>query len=528
MEQPRVVVTGLGAVAPNGIGLEAFARSLRAGAAGGSGLSELTPGERGMDEDQAGEPRVASRVASRVGAVARAWDPTRAVSSADVKRLPRCVPMAIAAAREAAWRAGLIEANEVGAGLLDAASTTNPEDTARSIGVFLGTGAGGIDFTLDQAKAAYAAPSSATPAERDAQSRDRHRASGATSGAKSVEESAGGSGGGNGEGSGGGRRGGSGRGSGGGRSGGGRGVSLWTITNATHGNLAGEISIALGAKGPSVCVSNGCASASDAVGQALQALRSDRPGTPAAVVVVGADAHIRWETLLGMELLGVISTRDPAQRGWSPAQLSRPFDADRDGFVLGEGAWAAVLERADHAQRRGARVLATLDGYAATCDAYHRVRPDPEMTESTRAMRLAIDDAGWSPDAVEVLHYHGTATPMNDVVETKAVRNAFGVHADRLRGHSVKGLIGHPQGASGLAALVSTLAGLTDADAAGAPFLFPTANLAQPGEGCDLDYTPNEAAPARGDERFMINCLAFGARNSVLVGRAGPTQHGKG
>jgi 3-oxoacyl-[acyl-carrier-protein] synthase II len=288
-------------------------------------------------------------------------------------------------------------------------------------------------------------------------------------------------------------------------------------------------------------MSDGCASASDAVGQAMELLRSGRPGAPDAMIVVGADAHVRWETLLGMELLGVISTRDPAADGWNPAEISRPFDARRDGFVLGEGAWAAVLETPEHAAARGAadRAVATLDGYGVTCDAYHRVRPDPAMTESVRAMRHGLADASADASDIDVLHYHGTATPMNDIVETHAVRCAFGDHADRLRGHSVKALIGHPQGASGLASLVATLAGLRAADgwqdstpatdaapgpASGAaePFNVPTVNLDDPGDGCDLDYTPHAPAPARGDERFMINCLAFGAKNSVLVGRAGP------
>src|SRR5690606_35821636 len=146
-------------------------------------------------------------------------------------------------------------------------------------------------------------------------------------------------------------------------------ASLWTLTNATHGNLAGELSIRLGLRGPSWCVSTGCASSSDAIGMAMETLRSSSPAAPAAVVGVGADAHVRADVLLTMEMLGVIS----------PTSASRPFDARRDGFVLGEGAWALVLERERAARRREVAPIARVLGYAATCDAHHRVRPAPDM-----------------------------------------------------------------------------------------------------------------------------------------------------
>jgi 3-oxoacyl-[acyl-carrier-protein] synthase II len=322
--------------------------------------------------------------------------------------------------------------------------------------VVLGTGAGGIDFTLDQ-YAAFAA--------------------------------------------------------------GGR-ASLWTITNATHGNLAGELSINLGLKGPSLCVSTGCASASDAVGLALEMLRSDRPGAPEVMVVVGADAHVRWETLSSMEMLRVISTRDWRGDPTGAATASRPFDRTRDGFVLGEGAWAVVMEREETARRREARVIGEVCGYGVTCDAFHRVRPAPDMEESARAMTLAMEDAGMRAEDVEIVHYHGTSTQVNDAMETAAVKMAFGEHARRLKGHSVKSQIGHPQGACGLAALVATLGALTDQDGGGGAFIPPSINLREPDPECDLDYTPNEAA-ATGAKVALVNCLAFGAKNSALVVRAG-------
>ncbi|MEN1706137.1 MAG: beta-ketoacyl-[acyl-carrier-protein] synthase family protein [Planctomycetota bacterium] len=411
-------VTGLGAVTPVGVGIGAFARGLRAGA---SGVRLL-----GFEHEL---------MRSSVAAVCEGFDPSGVMSEAELGRVPRCVPMALSACREAVAMAGLDRLEG---------------SVSQRFGLVLGTGAGGIDFTLDQAHTAYA---------------DRKR------------------------------------------------PSLWTITNATHGNLAGELSIALGLRGPSWCVSTGCGSSSDAIGQGLMLIRS---GMCDRVVVCGADAHVRWETLVGMELLKVISTRDWRGDAEGAATASRPFDATRDGFVLGEGAWALVLSRPgldDDAR------VADVAGYGATCDAYHRVRPEPSMEESARAMKDAVADAGLRMEDVCVIQYHGTATAVNDVAETRAVRLAFGAHAERLAGSSVKSQIGHPQGASGAAGVVATLCGLAGLDG-GEPFVPPTINLREAGEGCDLDYTPNEARAVDGGRVALVNCLAFGAKNSALVVRA--------
>lgn len=427
------LLTGMGAVTPLGVGVRAFAHGLRHGRSG----TRLLPWR---------DPRVNTRVA----ATCPDFNSASVMSAADLARFPKLIPMALTAAREACAQAGLLVAGD--SPILDD-SVIDP----RQVAVILGTGAGGIDFTLDQADAGHN----------------------------------------------------------------GRRISLWTITNATHGNLAGELSIRLGAKGPSLCVSTGCASASDAVGMGRDLLMSGRPGAPRVVVVVGSDAHVRWETLAGMELLGVISTRGTETED-AAAGASRPFCKSRDGFVLGEGAWAVVLERDDDAQRdavgRRGRVVARVRGYGVTCDAFHRVRPDPDMTESIHAMRLAMQDAQIEPTDIGVVHYHGTATQLNDVLETRAVRGALGEHAPNVPGHSVKSMIGHPQGASGLASLVSTLAGLTGADGGGG-FLLPTINLTEPDPACDLDYTASGSRPADPARHkiALINCLAFGAKNSALI-----------
>jgi 3-oxoacyl-[acyl-carrier-protein] synthase II len=321
---PVALLTGMGAVTPLGVGVRAFAHGLRHGRSG----TRLLPWR---------DPRVNTRVA----ATCPDFNPASVMSAADVARFPKLIPMALAAAREACAQAGLLVAAESpGLSPILDDSVIDP----RQVAVILGTGAGGIDFTLDQADAGHN----------------------------------------------------------------GRRISLWTITNATHGNLAGELSIRLGAKGPSLCVSTGCASASDAVGMGRDLLMSGRPGAPRVVVVVGSDAHVRWETLAGMELLGVISTRG-AETEDAAAGASRPFCKSRDGFVLGEGAWAVALERDDATQRdavgRRGRVVARVRGYGVTCDAFHRVRPDPDMTESIHAMRLAMQDAQIEPTDIGVVHY---------------------------------------------------------------------------------------------------------------------------
>lgn len=424
----RGTITGMGAVSPLGVGVRALASGARGGL---TGVRTLEPGWG----ERAG-------LSASVAARCWDWDPESVMRPGESAKLPRLVPMALGAAREALAWAGL-------------GQPEGATELSRRVGLILGTGGGGIDFTGAQYRAQLA----------------------------------------------------------------GQRPSLWTITNATHGNLAGELSIRLGLRGPSLCVSTGCASGSDAVGLALDQLRAGRAGSPDAWVVIGADAHIEPEPLRAMELLGVISTRDFRRDPGAAGTASRPFDARRDGFVLGEGAWAVVIERGGFAEERGARAVGEVLGYGATCDAYHRVRPAPDMEECARAMTLACEDAGVGPEEIEILHYHGTATELNDRLETEAVKRAFGRHAGRLVGHSIKGAIGHPQGASGMASLVSTLAGLTGADG-GEPFGLPTANLVERDPACDLDYTPVESR-ATGARLALISCLAFGAKNSMLVVRAG-------
>jgi len=197
-----------------------------------------------------------------------------------------------------------------------------------------------------------------------------------------------------------------------------------------------------------------------------------------------------------------------------PAEASRPFDRERDGFVLGEGAWMVVLEREERARARGAPVYAIIEGYGSTCDAYHRVQMAPDGEQIIRAMRLAIERSGRPIEEIGYVNFHGTSTVLNDTVESRCVRRLFGPLADRVPGSSTKSMIGHPQGASGAAGIVTAALALRDS------FLPPTINQTHPDPDCDLDFIPNCGREAE-LMAALCNCLGFGSKNSAIVlGRA--------
>jgi 3-oxoacyl-[acyl-carrier-protein] synthase II len=280
-------------------------------------------------------------------------------------------------------------------------------------------------------------------------------------------------------------------------------ASVYSIASGTIGTLSSEISMQFNLRGPSHVISTGCASSTDALGYAF---RSIKFGTADVLLCGGVDATVVRGIMEGFVMMRIVST------GWEsdPPRASRPFSADRDGFVLGEGAWMFVLEESDRARARGARVYGEIRGYGATCDAHHRVRLDETGEEPARAMSLALEEAGLPPDAVDYLAYHGTSTELNDRVETRAVRRAFGRRASVLPGSSIKSMIGHPQGACGAAGVAATLLGMRDS------FLPPTVNLESPDPDCDLDYVANEAR-ATSFEHALCNCIGFGSKNSALV-----------
>src|SRR5947207_3523235 len=283
----------------------------------------------------------------------------------------------------------------------------------------------------------------------------------------------------------------------------GRKVTPYAIPVSIVGMVSSEISISLRLRGISHVLSCGCTSSTDAIGYAAALLRA---GEIDVIVSGGTDACVTPGMIFGFTRMRAVSMAYNER----PAEASRPFDRGRDGFVLGEGAWMMVLEREDRARARGARMYASIDGYASTCDAYHRVQMAPDGEEIVRAISLAVERAGRGRDAIGYVSYHGTSTVLNDAVESRCVRQVFGGHADRLAGSSVKSMIGHPQGASGAAGVV------TAALAMSRDFLPPTINLHDADPACDLDFIPNEGRRAAVDAA-LCNCLGFGSKNSALV-----------
>jgi 3-oxoacyl-[acyl-carrier-protein] synthase II len=283
----------------------------------------------------------------------------------------------------------------------------------------------------------------------------------------------------------------------------GRKVTPYAIPISIVGMMSSEISISLRLRGISHVLSCGCTSSTDAIGYAAALVRS---GEAEVLLSGGADACVTPGMIYGFSRMRAVSTAFNER----PALASRPFDRRRDGFVLGEGAWMVVVEREDRARARGATIYASIDGYASTCDAYHRVQMAPDGEEIVRAMQLAIDRSGKDVSDIGYINYHGTSTVLNDAVESRCVRQVFGAHADRVAGSSIKSMIGHPQGASGAAGVV------TAALAMSRGFLPPTINQTDPDPSCDLDYVPNQGRPAE-VAAALCNCLGFGSKNSAIV-----------
>jgi 3-oxoacyl-[acyl-carrier-protein] synthase II len=284
-------------------------------------------------------------------------------------------------------------------------------------------------------------------------------------------------------------------------------VTPYAIPVSIVGMISSEISISLELHGISHVVSTGCTSSTDAIAYASSLIRA---GDADVILSGGADACVTPGMIFGFSRMRVVSTR----YNDTPAAASRPFDRGRDGFVLGEGAWMVVLEREDRARARGARIYATVDGYGSTCDAYHRVQMCPDGEQIVRAMRLALERSGRALEEIGYINFHGTSTTMNDAMEARCVREFLGPLANRVPGSSTKSMIGHPQGASGAAGVVTTALALANG------FLPPTINLDDPDPDCDLDFIPLRGRTAAVGAA-LCNCLGFGSKNSALVlGRA--------
>lgn len=279
--------------------------------------------------------------------------------------------------------------------------------------------------------------------------------------------------------------------------------SIFCIPSGTMGTIPSEISMRFGFRGYSHVVTAGCTSSTDALGYAYQHIQA---GVQPMFVAGGVDSPITEGIVKGYSLLRALT------QTWNdqPERASRPFSADRDGFVLAEGSWMFVLEEYEHAKARGARIYAEIKGYGATCEAFHRVRMSDSAEEPARAITLALDEAGIEAEDVQYASLHGTSTEMNDRVETKALKLAFGDHAYKIPMSGLKSQIGHAQGACGAASVASTLIAMEHGR------IPPTINLDQPDPECDLDYVPDVGRRAE-IEHALCNCVGFGSKNSALV-----------
>ncbi len=269
-------------------------------------------------------------------------------------------------------------------------------------------------------------------------------------------------------------------------------------------NIApGEIAIEYGFKGPNYSVASACASSNHAIGEALRHLRY---GDADLMVAGGTEAAI---TPLGVA--GFCQARALTfDHNNNPAKSSRPFDAKRSGFVMGEGCGVLVLETLEHAKARGAHIYGELVGYGATDDAYHITAPSPDGYAASRAMKMALEDGGVRPEEVDYINAHGTSTSLNDKTETLAIKNVFGDHAKKLAISSTKSMTGHLLGAAGAAEIIATLLTMEN------NLIHPTINYETPDPECDLDYVPNKARPAE-VSCALSNSLGFGGHNAVIV-----------
>ncbi|HEV8588909.1 MAG TPA: beta-ketoacyl-[acyl-carrier-protein] synthase family protein [Pyrinomonadaceae bacterium] len=409
----RVVITGIGCVTPIGIGRDSF-------------WNALQRGESGVRTIQSFD---VSNSTVKIAAEVQDFDWQAQLNAKDRKHVPRTVPLALAAAREAFDDAGI------------APDSLSIEERQR-IGVELGTGGGGLPFVEDHYGIWYNGGSHAK-------------------------------------------------------------ASVYIIPAATHGTLSSELSMAFGLRGSSHVISTGCTSSTDAIAYAAQHIALGRQDV---MLAGGVDAPLAPGILAGFNLLTVLTT------DWNdePERASRPFTRSRSGMVLGEGAWIYVLESYEVAKQRGANIYAEILGYASTCDAYHRVRLQEGGDEPARAMALAMEDAGVTPEEIDYVNLHGTSTVLNDRIETNALKIALNCNSHRIPMSATKSQIGHPQGASGAAGLGAALCAMTTG------LIPPTINLDDPDPECDLDYVPLKARETK-VRTALCNCIGFGSKNSALV-----------
>lgn len=409
---PRVVITGMGVVSPNGMGKEAFCRAVLAGKSGVKRISRFDSSD--LPVHIAGEIPEFDELA---------W-----VDAKERKHVSRVVPLVLAASAEALKDSGI---EHLGMSM----------EAKRQIGVILGTGGGAQEFSEEQYRLWHTGH---------------------------VKQ-----------------------------------VSLFCIPSGTMGTLPSEVSMRFGFRGYSHVVTAGCTSSTDAIGYAYQHIQA---GVQPMFLVGGVDSPITPGIIKGYTLLRALT------QSWNdqPERASRPFSADRDGFVVAEGSWMFVLEEYEHARTRNAHIYAEIVGYGSTCEAFHRVRMSDSPEEPARAIGLALEEAGITPEEIQYVNLHGTSTEMNDRVETRALKLALGKRANKIPMSGLKSQIGHAQGACGSASVAATLVAMEHGK------IPPTINLDVRDPECDLDYVPDVGRGAA-IEHAICNCVGFGSKNSALV-----------
>jgi 3-oxoacyl-[acyl-carrier-protein] synthase II len=279
-------------------------------------------------------------------------------------------------------------------------------------------------------------------------------------------------------------------------------VSPFMIPMMITNMAAGLISMEFGFAGPNFCVVTACATSNNCIGEAWRLIRDDEADV---ILAGGSEAACVPLGMSGFAAMRALSTRND-----EPERASRPFDKDRDGFVMGEGAGIVIVEELEHAKKRGANILAELTGYGLSADAYHMTSPAPGGIGAVRAMQHTLKRAGLPVEKIDYINAHGTSTPVGDVTETDAIKTVFGAHAKKLAVSSTKSMTGHLLGAAGAAEIIFCIKAIEQ------NILPPTINLDNPDPACDLDYVPHKAREARVDAA-MSNSFGFGGHNATLL-----------
>lgn len=404
----RVVITGLGAITPIGIGAEQFWTSLLAGK---SGITRITRFD-------------ASDYSTQIAGEVKDFDPAHYIDKKEAKRMDRCTQFAVAASKMALEDSGL---------------DLDKEDRSR-IGTFIGTGIGGIDTLHDQYKVLF----------------DK----------------------------------GPGR------------VSPFFVPMMIANMPAGQTSIAFGLQGPCSCVVTACATGTNSIGEAFKLIQR---GDADIMVAGGTEAAVSPAAVAGFCAMKAMSTRND-----EPEKASRPFDKERDGFIMGEGAGVIVMESLEHALERGAKIYAEIAGYGHNADAFHITAPAPEGAQAAKCMAMAMADADVKPEEVDYINAHGTSTPLNDKNESLAIKSLLGAHATQVSISSIKSMTGHLLGAAGgIEAVATALTVLND-------MMPPTINYDNPDPELDLDYVPNQAK-AKKVRVALSNSFGFGGHNATIL-----------